>query len=128
MFEGLLPKNWMGYVDRLVDDSYCEEFVRKRDGLSVDNTEELSEKVQEAKMAFVIGIAQKYFNSDENWINHIYDLTDEEITAKLNQREDRTSLDAIREKLPDVSDRVLVDLLREGCEGWFYILGWSDVY
>lgn len=59
----------------------------------------------------------------ECWLNHLDEMTDEEITEKLNSRSDRTLLDKLREKHSETwNDRSLARFLTDG-----YWMDWYDV-
>lgn len=51
--------------------------------------------------------------TQENWLQHLDELTDEQITEFLNQRPGRKRLEAERKADPNISDRTRAEYLRD---------------
>ena len=51
--------------------------------------------------------------TQENWLQHLDELTDEEITSLLDREPNRGQLDEEREARPDISDRTRAEFLRD---------------
>ena len=51
--------------------------------------------------------------AQDNWLQHLDEMTDEEITERLNQEPGRERLDEERRASPDITDRTRAEFLRD---------------
>lgn len=111
LLERATPESLLREHKKLLEGKTPNEQRKIRDRLSLDILAEYPYKPL-VELDYLEGLREKHID-ERNWLKHLDEMTDREITFMLEQHPGKAELDLNRKKHPEISDRVRAEFLRD---------------